>query len=246
MKITAIVGSPNDAKSNTAALITDFFDNLKEINPAIETELISLGKMNITPCLGCWACMKTGKCVLKDDIAAIQEKLFASDLVIFASPVYVHQISGQMKTFIDRMFIWVHTMKLLGKPAITAIATAQTGVIPVKNYLEKVARFMGMITVGSMNARAYRPGVFPKRGYYKEKHVRLAKKVNKILEGKRPIFPNLKNMIYFHALQFTYRTMPQHLPYEHEYWKNKKWYGKTIYQAIKMEKENDPTAAPSR
>jgi hypothetical protein len=104
-------------------------------------------------------------------------------------------------------------MKLMGMPAITVTTTAQTGIRPVNNYLKKVVRLMGMITVGEMTANAYRPGVFLKRNYYKAKYLGLAKKVIKILEGRKSIHPSLKNIVYFHALQLTYKTMQQHYLY---------------------------------
>ena len=54
-------------------------------------------------CIGCLVCQKTGKCVLADDVQAITEKVRDADIVVFATPIYYYEMSGQMKTLIDRM-----------------------------------------------------------------------------------------------------------------------------------------------
>ena len=41
--------------------------------------------------IGCLSCQKTGKCVLN------------ADVVCWATPIYYYEMSGQMKTLIDRM-----------------------------------------------------------------------------------------------------------------------------------------------
>lgn len=235
-KITAIIGSPNNDTSNTLALISDFLANIQEYDSNIEYEIITLGNKNIHSCNGCWACMKIGKCVINDDLQEIQEKLLTSDLMVFGSPVYVHQISGQMKTFIDRIFIWVHIMKLIGKPAITVVTTAQTGTKPVEKYLVKVLKLLGAIPVAHLNAIAYQPGNFPKRDEYNRKYQNTVKKIVKIINGQKRLVPSIMNHIYFLAHQITYRKLPQHLPFEHNYWKNKKWFGKTYTGAWKSER----------
>ena len=54
-------------------------------------------------CKGCLACQKTGKCVIKDDIAPLIDTVRNADVLVFASPVYYYSVSGQLKTFLDRM-----------------------------------------------------------------------------------------------------------------------------------------------
>ena len=53
-------------------------------------------------CLGCFACQRTGKCVIKDDMAEIVPKMEQADVLVFATPVYYYEMSGQMKTLLDR------------------------------------------------------------------------------------------------------------------------------------------------
>jgi Multimeric flavodoxin WrbA len=53
-------------------------------------------------CLGCFACQKTGKCVIKDDMNEIVPKMEHADVLVFATPIYYYEMSGQMKTLLDR------------------------------------------------------------------------------------------------------------------------------------------------
>ena len=68
-----------------------------------EVEHISLKGREIKFCIGCLACQKTQKCVLRDDAAEIAEKVKNADTLVFATPIYYYEMSGQMKTLLDRM-----------------------------------------------------------------------------------------------------------------------------------------------
>ena len=68
-----------------------------------EVEHISLKGKEIRFCIGCLTCLKTHKCVLKDDAADIMEKIKNADTLVFATPIYYYEMSGQMKTLLDRM-----------------------------------------------------------------------------------------------------------------------------------------------
>ncbi|MBR4165555.1 MAG: flavodoxin family protein [Lachnospiraceae bacterium] len=68
-----------------------------------EVEHISLKGKNIRFCIGCLACQKTQKCVLGDDAVWIAEKVKNADTLVFATPIYYYEMSGQMKTLLDRL-----------------------------------------------------------------------------------------------------------------------------------------------
>lgn len=69
-----------------------------------EAEFLRVTDYNIKPCDGCNACMKTGKCRIDDDMQAIYSKLLEANGIIFATPVFLWGMTGQLKSFLDRTY----------------------------------------------------------------------------------------------------------------------------------------------
>lgn len=67
-----------------------------------DVELITLKNKNIAFCNGCMACQKLGKCIINDDANIITDKICESDVIVWVTPIYYYEMSGQMKTLIDR------------------------------------------------------------------------------------------------------------------------------------------------
>ena len=68
-----------------------------------KVEQISLKGKTIRFCTGCFACQKTQKCVQRDDAVWIEERVKEADTLVFATPIYYYEMSGQMKTLLDRL-----------------------------------------------------------------------------------------------------------------------------------------------
>ena len=68
-----------------------------------QAEVISLKGKNLNFCQGCNTCDSTGRCVIEDDVAAIVDKAENADVLVFAGPMYHTNISGAMKTLLDRL-----------------------------------------------------------------------------------------------------------------------------------------------
>lgn len=102
MKIVAFNGSPRGAAGNTHIMVDNFLAGAEAAGA--ETENIILADKKIGHCRGCFACwLKTpGKCVIKDDMEELLKK-FSADIVIIASPLYVDNVTGITKDFMDRM-----------------------------------------------------------------------------------------------------------------------------------------------
>ena len=86
--------------SNSDRLAEVFAKGAEEAGNSVE--VVSLKGKQIAFCRGCFACSKTGSCVIKDDANEITEKIFNADVVVWATPVYYYEMCGQMKTVIDR------------------------------------------------------------------------------------------------------------------------------------------------
>ncbi len=67
-----------------------------------DVEFVTLKDKNMAFCKGCMACQKLGRCVINDDAIEITEKMKNADVIVWATPIYYYEMSGQMKTLIDR------------------------------------------------------------------------------------------------------------------------------------------------
>lgn len=68
-----------------------------------QIEKISLKGKTLSFCQGCNICDSTGVCAIKDDAAEFVDKAAAADVLVFAGPMYHTNISGAMKTLLDRL-----------------------------------------------------------------------------------------------------------------------------------------------
>ncbi len=119
MKVTAIVGSPR-RKGQSARLGEEIIRGARE--SGAETSIHYLGEKHIKPCLGCYTCERTKECIIQDDdMQGIYADMSSSDAYVFASPVYFNQVSGQFKTFLDRIFPYYWGKPLKGRKAVYAM-----------------------------------------------------------------------------------------------------------------------------
>lgn len=160
MKIFGFIGSPLKKKSNTYTLTKMMLDKLIKMDADLEYNLFTAGDVEIQSCNGCWSCMTEGTCPLdtKDDMAFLKDEMLDSDLIIWGSPVYAMHVSGQMKTFLDRLVNWYHTLRLAGKPGITVSTTAGAGLEEVHQYLHLLLSGAGVKTICSLDSYGTLPG----------------------------------------------------------------------------------------
>lgn len=99
-KILIVSASPRKG-GNSDLLCDQFLKGAREAGH--QAEKIFLRDKKINYCTGCGACQSNGgKCVLKDDMAEILEKMIAANVIVMATPVYFYTMNAQMKTVIDR------------------------------------------------------------------------------------------------------------------------------------------------
>ena len=101
MKKVLIISTSLRRNSNSDYIAREFERGAKDAGN--EVELVSLIGKKIDFCIGCLTCQLTQECVIKDDANEIAEKVKNADVVVYATPVYYYEMSGQMKTLIDRM-----------------------------------------------------------------------------------------------------------------------------------------------
>ncbi len=105
MKVMAFNGSPRK-KWNTATLLDKALAGAA--SKGAKTELIHLYDLDFKGCISCFACKTIGgksygKCAVKDDLTPIFRKIEKADAIILGSPIYFGDVSGEMKSFMERL-----------------------------------------------------------------------------------------------------------------------------------------------
>lgn len=110
IKVLGISGSPH-RHGNTETLMDAFLAGAE--GSGGEVEKVVLRDLHYSACRGCNACHKTGACVVKDDLTTLFEKIFATDVLALASPIYSMGITADLKGLIDRaQFLWAQKFVL--------------------------------------------------------------------------------------------------------------------------------------
>ena len=99
-KKVLIISTSLRNRSNSEILAEAFAKGAAEAGNQVE--FVSLRGKGIRFCTGCLACQKTQKCVIRDDAPEIVEKMKEAEVIVFASPIYYYEMSGQMKMLLDR------------------------------------------------------------------------------------------------------------------------------------------------
>ena len=101
--IVILNGSPRK-KGNTAALVQEFARGAREAGNTV-TEFF-LDGMDIHGCKGCFGghSSQDHPCVQRDDMDQIYLAVKESTVVVLATPLYYWNMSGQLRTAIDRLF----------------------------------------------------------------------------------------------------------------------------------------------
>lgn len=99
-KKVLVISTSLRKNSNSEKLAEAFASGAEDAGNAVE--FLSLKDKTIAFCEGCMACHKLGRCVIDDDANMIARKMYEAEVIAFATPIYYYEMSGQMKTMIDR------------------------------------------------------------------------------------------------------------------------------------------------
>lgn len=124
-----------------------------------DVEFLSLRGKDIRFCIGCLSCQKTGSCVRKDDVPEIMAKVKEAEVVVFATPIYYYEMSGQMKTLLDRLnplydsnycFRDIYMIATAAEDESTTVEKAYNGLQGWVDCFERAA-LKGYVFGGSIN-----------------------------------------------------------------------------------------------
>lgn len=145
MKVLLVNGSPH-AQGCTYTALCEVAAALEK--QGIETELFQVGTKPISGCLGCGACIKTGKCVIDDVVNEFVEKAKDADGFVFGSPVHYAGASGAITSFMDRVFYGKGAV-YANKPAAAVMSCRRGGATATLDQLNKYFTISNMPIVSS-------------------------------------------------------------------------------------------------
>ena len=203
-------------KANTYKLLVQIQQQLAQNN--VEVEIVSLYDYNIQDCFGCEKCILHGGCVQHDDVELLMNKLAAADGIILSSPVYLQQVCGKLKTFIDRTCKWYHRPVLYTKPVLCVATTKGSGLKLTLSYLQNVAVQWGAMPAGSIGRTIQNIHFAPKKkelsGFVK------------LLQAPQRYRPPLNSLVNFEVQ----KALAKYLTgLDTSYWNEKGWNTKSYY-----------------
>jgi multimeric flavodoxin WrbA len=151
MRIVAICGSPRGKKSQTKALAEQVLNSAKA--KGADVEMVDLSKKRIEFCRACEVCHQRPDCVINDDVKGILSMALAADGLVLASPVYLNQVTAQLKAVLDRSSHFVHCLRLTGKYVAGVTTYGGGGGSEVIAYLKDYALIVGAQFVGGVGAK---------------------------------------------------------------------------------------------
>ncbi|MCI6094724.1 MAG: flavodoxin family protein [Clostridium sp.] len=145
MKVLLINGSPNEEGCTYTAL-TEVERTLNK--NGIETELLWLGNAPVANCVDCGFCRQQGRCVHDDAVNRVIDELDSISALVVGSPVYYASASGQLCSFMDRLF---HSCgrRMAGKLGASVVSCRRGGASAAFDRLNKYFTISNMPIVSS-------------------------------------------------------------------------------------------------
>ncbi|HYF75388.1 MAG TPA: flavodoxin family protein [Candidatus Nitrosocosmicus sp.] len=180
-KVVAIIGSPRK-NGNVGSIVSEILRGAAD--SGAQTKVYHLNDMNIKGCQSCLYCREHPACCVKDDMQAIYEDLKDADSIIIGSPIYIWQVSGQAKLFLDRLYPLTdqkHKPRFGEKKLVNVYTHAAPISIFFKfymNYNTKALKAMGLIPFKTIISKS---AFTPDSARKNEKQMKRSYEVGKLL-----------------------------------------------------------------
>ena len=146
MKVLLINGSPH-VRGCTYTALSEVASEL--INQGISTQIFHIGTDPIAGCIACGACRKNGgRCFRNDVVNEVMSLAAQSDGIVLGSPVYYASISGQLSSFLDRLFFSGSAL-MANKPGAAVVSCRRGGASAAFDALNKYFTISNMPVVSS-------------------------------------------------------------------------------------------------
>jgi multimeric flavodoxin WrbA len=222
-KILVIMGSPR--KGNTFRACEDLKMFMEKELPAT-FEYLWLKDANLLPCKGCLACFSQGedRCPNHDDAPLIEQKMQEADGIVFATPVYGLNVSGQMKIFIDRLSYIFHRPRFFTKKALLLTTAGVIGNGDVLNYLDTVARLWGIEVAGKAGLITAAPVPQYRIDKNRQALAGAAREFSAALRRGLRKSPGMMDVFIFRGQRAAFSQLADISPADYTYWKEKGWF----------------------
>lgn len=84
----------------------------------VAVEKIVIPEVDIRPCRGCNACETLNRCVQRDYMDYVHDRIVAADCIILASPIYCMGLAAQAKALVDRAQVFRSRKYVLHLPVV--------------------------------------------------------------------------------------------------------------------------------
>lgn len=230
MRIVSLVSS-NRINGNTSKVVSLIEKKLLSITDKekipVEIEKIQLSQLKIKTCCGCRACFDIGeeKCPLKDELLITWEKIHQADGIIAASPVYVEDVNGIMKNWIDRMAFNCHRPAFAGKTVYIVTTSGGGASNHSINTMKNAFTSWGINFAGSSK---FRTGSLMDSGkiesMYSDESKKAAEALFKKIKDESSLKPSLYSLIAFKVQQRHWQNSTQYKDsIDYKYWQSNEW-----------------------
>jgi multimeric flavodoxin WrbA/putative sterol carrier protein len=214
--VVAVNGSPHEGFGNTSQMLAMLGENLAR--EGLELEEIFLSQYQIGFCTGCATCLESGSCWVRDDYNSVVRTVLEADAVILASPVYIFNVTAQMKTFLDRSLGYGHRPQGNWKPGLALSVSSGHGETWAADYLGQVLRLFGAFPVGKFTAIAVGPGEFLGKEAVEARAADLARDLARAVKEGRRYPPTDQDLRYWHFMGNLIKENRDFMVADYDHW----------------------------
>ncbi|MGB7545302.1 MAG: flavodoxin family protein [Methanothrix sp.] len=143
LKAIGIVGSPRK-NGNVDTMVQTVLDGAAQAG--YQTAKYSLNEMKYSGCQACEYCKSHDHCRLEDDVGKLLQDIKEADAVVFGSPIYFFQFTGQFRLMEDRMYSLIDAgFKSRLKPGKKAVIVTSQGNPDLVSYEKATTEFADVL-----------------------------------------------------------------------------------------------------
>ncbi len=231
MKILIINSSPrkNGNSKEIANIIENKFSQFGD--SAVEVEQIFLTEFDLHLCRGCCNCLTIGEdfCPLSgDDRKILEEKLLASNGVIFVSPVYAMNMPAILKNFMDRFAFTMHRPRFFEQYTMLIAVTGAFGTKETINSLSQI-KYSGFNIIEKLHLKAQSP--LENINFKNKQQIKkIEDKIEKFYSNvrKKTLYsPSLMSLISFRLQQKSFSLLNPKKYADWKYFNENGWFNET-------------------